>query len=794
MAVSRERLRLILQGRVQGVGLRPFVQARARELGLSGWVRNRGDQVEVEVQGPAAELETFIQGLLQRPPPGIRVETLVRRTVSPEADADDVRILESVSGGITRGPGVDRAVCEDCLAELFDPGNRRYRHPFIHCTRCGPRYSLITGLPYDRSRTTQADFPLCVACAAEYADPAERRCHAQILACPDCGPRLRLRDARGLDLAGEDPVGAVVARLAQGAILALKGVGGYQLLCNARDAEAVARLRQRKRRPIKPMALMAVGSASLEAVAEVAPARVRGLLEDPARPIVLLEKAPGADAALPGVAPGVPWLGAMLPASPLHYLLFHEAAGRPAGTDWLQAPQGLLLVCTSGNLHADPPVLDDAGALERLGTVADLFLGHDRPIRHRADDSVVQLRGAQRVMVRRGRGYAPEPLRLPTQEPSVLALGGALKNTFCLTQGDRAHVSPHQGDLDTPEACRALERAVRDALGLLQGRPELIACDLHPDFFSTRLAVRLANEWGLPLLAVQHHHAHLAAVQAEHALKGPLLGLALDGYGLGTDGGAWGGELLLLEGADFRRLGHLRPLALPGGDRAVDQPWRMGAAALHALGRGGEIPGRFSGQRLAPDIRRLLHRGVGCPETTSLGRVFDAAAGLLGVLEVSGYEGEAALRLEGLAQGRGSMPPLPGGWRLRGGVLDFTPLLEWLSSPQRDAGEEGATVFHATVAEGLAAWVLQTARKRRLGEIALAGGCLLNRLLLTDLRARLEEGGLRVFEPVALPPGDGGLSLGQAWVGICHLRDLQRGGDRRCVSPSEVPHVPGCAG
>ncbi|SFM29869.1 Hydrogenase maturation protein, carbamoyltransferase HypF [Ectothiorhodospira mobilis] len=771
MTVSAERLRLILQGRVQGVGLRPFVRDLAWALHLSGWVRNRGDQVELEVQGPVTGLETFIQRLLQHPPPGARVETLVRRTVPAEAGAGDFLVLGSVPGAITRGPGADRAVCGDCLAELFDPGNRRYRHPFIHCTRCGPRYSLITGLPYDRARTTQADFPLCAACGAEYADPANRRCHAQTLACPDCGPRLRLRDARGRDIDGDDPVAAAMARLAQGAILALKGVGGYQLLCNARDAEAVARLRRRKRRPVQPMALMAAGSASLGAVAEVGPERVRRLLEDPARPIVLLEKAPGADAALPGVAPEVPWLGAMLPASPLHYLLFHEAAGRPAGTDWLQATQGMLLVCTSGNLHGDPPVLEDGAALECLGTVADLFLGHDRPIRHRVDDSVMQLRGARRVMVRRARGYAPKPLPLPMEGPSVLALGGALKNTFCLTRGDRAFVSPHQGDLDTPQACRALERAVRDALDLLQGAPELIACDLHPDFFSTRLAVRLANERGVPLLAVQHHHAHLAAVQAEHALEGPLLGLALDGYGLGTDGGAWGGELLLLEGTDFWRLGHLRPLALPGGDRAAVQPWRMGASALHALGRGGEIPGRFRSQRLAPDIRRLLHRGVGCPETTSLGRLFDAAAGLLGVLEVSGYEGEAALRLEGRAQGHGPMPPLSGGWHLQGGVLDFAPLLEWLSTPQRDAGE-GAAVFHATVAQGLAAWVLQTAGERRLGRVALAGGCVLNRLLMTDLRSRLEEGGLRVYEPVALPPGDGGLSLGQAWVGICHLREL----------------------
>ncbi|MFP4244857.1 MAG: carbamoyltransferase HypF, partial [Ectothiorhodospira sp.] len=660
MPGGQVRLQLILQGRVQGVGLRPFVRGLARERGLSGWVRNRGDQVALEVQGPPSALEAFIQDLLHHPPPGMRVENLGRRTVSPQPAEAGFRILESGPGTLTRGPGVDRAVCDDCLAELFDPGNRRHRHPFIHCTHCGPRYTLITGLPYDRARTTQADFPLCAACAAEYADPGGRRCHAQTLACPDCGPRLHLLDARGGGIPSEDPVRDAVARLLDGQIIALKGLGGYQLLCNARDGEAVARLRRRKQRPVQPVALLGVGPASLEAVADVGAARVRALLEDPARPIVLLDKTRDADRHLPGVAPGLPWLGAMQPVSPLQYLLFHEAVGRPRGLDWLRAPQELLMVCTSGNLHGDPPVLDDAAALECLGTVADAFLSHDRAIRHRADDSVLQLRGTRRMMVRRARGYAPEPLRLPAEGPSVLALGGVLKNTFCLTRGDRAFVSPHLGDLDTPSACRSLEATVRDWLDLLQGDPELIVCDLHPDLFSTRLAVRLANERGVPLLAVQHHHAHLAAVQAEHGLAGPLPGLALDGFGLGSDGNAWGGECLWLEGADFRRLGHLRPLALPGGDRAAAEPWRMGAAALHALGRGEEIPHRFAGQPLAPDVRGLLQRGVGCcPETTSLGRLFDAAAALLGILEVSGYEGEAALRLEGAAQGYGPAGPLP---------------------------------------------------------------------------------------------------------------------------------------
>jgi hydrogenase maturation protein HypF len=493
----------------------------------------------------------------------------------------------------------------------------------------------------------------------------------------------------------------------------------------------------------------------------------RRLLEAPERPIVLLAQRPGVDAVLDGVAPGVDRLGVMLPYTPLHYLLFHEAAGRPDGRDWLARPWPLLLVMTSANPGGEPLVIDDAEASDRLAGIADGFLTHDRPIVARCDDSVLHWNGAAPAFIRRARGYAPRRIALPAAGPSVLACGGWLKNTLCLTRDAQAYLSPHIGDLDNAAACRALEEMAERLLDTLRIIPERVACDRHPDFHASRFAAAFAADRDLPCLPVQHHHAHIAAIAAEHGLNRPVLGLALDGVGLGDDGGSWGGELLWVNGADWRRLGHFAPLALPGGDRAAREPWRMAAAVLHALGRGAEIPRRFPGP-LAEPVRRLLERGdeTHCPFTSSAGRVFDAAAALLGVRLTSDYEGQAAMELEALAATCGSVAPLPDGYLMTAGAqLDLLPLLDWLADHATEPAR-GAARFHATLAQALADWVTPTARREGVSDIALGGGCFLNRLLSGQLRTVLEANGVTVHEARQAPPNDGGLSLGQAWVAM----------------------------
>jgi hydrogenase maturation protein HypF len=488
------------------------------------------------------------------------------------------------------------------------------------------------------------------------------------------------------------------------------------------------------------------------------------LLESPERPVVLLRKTADCDGRLAGVAPGLAWLGAMLPYTPLQWLLFHEAAGRPAGSAWMDEPQPLALVMTSANPGGEPIVRDDDEAMRRLGGIADAFLVHDRAIVTRCDDSVIGASG----FVRRSRGYTPQAIRLAAPGPSVLAVGGFLKNTVCLTRSNgsysEAFVSQHIGDLDNAPSCAMLEETVERLIDLLEIEPELVAHDLHPDFFSSRYAAGFAAGRGLPLVAVQHHHAHIAAVAAEHAIDGPLLGLALDGVGLGDGGGIWGGELLRVDGASFRRLGHLREIALPGGDKAAREPWRMAAAALHLLGRDAEIDARFGRQGGKP-IRMMLEVGAHCPPTSSCGRWFDAAAGLLGVRDVAAYEGQAAMLLEGLAELHGAAAPLAGGYAIdAAGTLDPSPLLARLCD-ERDAGF-GAALFHATLAQALAEWALRAATATGIRRVALGGGCFLNRILAAGVRRELEQAGVEVLEARQVPPNDGGLSLGQAWIAM----------------------------
>jgi hydrogenase maturation protein HypF len=695
------------------------------------------------------------------------VDSVAVQACPPRTD-QGFAILDSGRGKAETAIGPDSAVCADCLAELFDPGDRRYRYAFINCTNCGPRYTITRALPYDRATTSMAAFAQCPACLAEYRAPAHRRFHAEPNACPACGPRLELLDATGASIACADPIAATLARLRHGEIVAIKGLGGFHLACDARNAAAVEKLRLRKSREEKPLAVMVAGAASLLPFAEVSAAE-RGLLASAERPIVLLRKRLRADADLPGIAPGLAWLGAMLPYTPLQYLLFHEAAGRPIGTAWLDEPQDLVLVMTSANPGGEPLVTGNAEALRRLAGIADCTLAHDRAILTRCDDSVLRAASesasAGFQFVRRARGYTPRAIKLPRAGPSVVAVGGYFKNTVCITRDDEAFVSQHVGDLDNAPTCASLADAVEHLSSILAVKPEIVAHDLHPDFFSTRHAARLAPRLDARLLGVQHHHAHAAAVLAEHGRTVPTLGLALDGVGLGSDGAAWGGELLLLDGANFERLGHLVPLPLPGGDIAAREPWRMAAAALARCGRAAEIVPRLGDEPAAPTVAAMLARRLNSPETSSMGRYFDAAAGLLGVRRRMSFEGQAAMLLEGLAERHGAVAADPSLFAVSAtNQLDLTPLLSRLAD-EKDAGF-GAALFHATLVAALVEWVATTARAHGIAQIACGGGCFLNAILARGLRTALAARGITMLEAMAVPPNDGGLSLGQAWVAL----------------------------
>ncbi|MEI8297276.1 MAG: carbamoyltransferase HypF [Pseudomonadota bacterium] len=755
-AQSLERQRIRVRGVVQGVGFRPFVYRAATELQLAGTVCNDGAGVWIDVQGAPAALAALRARLRTAPPPRARVDSIDVEDCVPDPGRDGFSVIESLATGTDTAIGHDTGVCPACLAEMFDAGDRRYRYALINCTDCGPRYTVTEALPYDRARTSLAPFPLCARCDAEYRAPGERRFHAEATACAVCGPSLRLV---GGDPA-EDPIAGALRCLQSGGIVAIKGLGGWHLACVATDAAAVARLRSRKHREEQPFAVMAANVASLADLVRLCDAE-RALLESVERPIVLVPRAPSAGAALAGIADGVGRLGVMLPYTPIHHLLFHEALGRPAGNGWLAEAQPLLLVMTSANLHDEPLVIDDDEALQALAGIADAWLLHDRRIVTRCDDSVMRVREGQPRFVRRARGAAPRAIGLASRGPQVLGLGGHYKATACVTRGDQAFLSPHVGDLDLAPTRRAFDAAVAHLLSLTGVRPVAVAHDLHPDFHSTRLAARLAAEWSVPLIPVQHHHAHVAAVLAEHGVEGPVLGLALDGVGYGTDRGAWGGELLRVDGARMQRLGHLRTLPLVGGDRAAREPWRVAAAVLVALGRADEISTRFASQPAATAVARLLAHGR-APSTSSLGRWFDAAAALVGLRQVTSFEGQAAMLLEGAAAAAGVAEPAAAARLGADGVLDLLPLLE----PLLRSADRGrlAAEFHAGVARGLAEWVSVAAIQSGLDRVACGGGCLQNDVLACALRRELAARGLRMLESAAAPPNDGAISLGQCWI------------------------------
>ncbi len=738
-----ERVRARIRGAVQGVGFRPHVHALAKARHLAGWVMNDAEGVLLEVEG--ADLDGFLADVRRRAPPLARIDALETERVARTGE-ESFEIRASRAGVVATSIIPDAAVCPACLSEMFDPADRRYRYAFLNCTHCGPRYTITAQLPYDRANTAMARFAMCGPCADEYTDPADRRFHAQPTACPACGPRLSHEPAE------------VLAAIRAGAIVALKGIGGFHLVCDARNEAAVLRLRQRKHRDAKPFAVMAAGLASAWSIAEISAAEA-ALLTSTQRPIVLCRKAPNAGLA-PSIAPGLAEFGVMAPYAPLHYLLFHEAAGRPSGTAWLDAVQDLVLVMTSANPGGEPLVTGNDEARARLGAIADVIVDHDRDILIRADDSLSRVIAGAPAFIRRARGYTPEPIRLARSGPPILALGAHLKTAICVTRGNEAFLSQHVGDLDNAPAYAFLVETIAHLTRLLDVAPERIACDLHPDFLTTRYA----EASGLPIVRVQHHHAHIGAIAAEYGIEGPLLGLALDGYGFGPAGEAWGGELILHEGASARRLGSLAPLAQPGGDASAREPWRMGAAALCAIGRAEDIPRRFAREPCAHDIAALLGHERLSPPTTSCGRLFDAAAGLLGVCTHARYEAEAAMLLESLVERPRTAPGL---WRIEAGELDLRALLAALADldpTDKNARRMGAELFHGVLIEALAAWSSAAAEDLGEARVALSGGCLLNRVLAEGLIAALEQRGLTPLYPRRVPPGDGGLSLGQALV------------------------------
>jgi len=755
-AVDPRRLRLRVRGLVQGVGFRPHVWRLATRAELTGFALNDQDGVLIEVQGA---VDAFVDDLIAEAPPLARIDGVESELRPLVAGESDFVIRDSERDGAARTAITpDVATCDACLAELFDPANRRYLYPFITCTHCGPRFTVTRRLPYDRATTSLAEFPLCEACAAEYTDPADRRFHAETTCCPDCGPQL------------DTPLSEIAARIRAGEIVALKGLGGFHLVCDARNDVTVAGLRARKRRDGKPFAVMVPNVATARRFASLDPPSAR-LLASRERPIVIAPACTQRPLA-PGVSNGLPTVGLFQPYTPLHWLLIWELLGRPGGLDWMSQATDLALVATSANVAGEPIVIDGNEARQRLAGIADAVADHDRAILTRADDSVVRIVAGAPAFLRRARGFTPVPIRLAHEVPCVVALGAQLKATVSVTRGNEAFVSQHVGDLETPDAVAFLEETLNHLLSILEVEPVAAACDLHPDFPTTQLAHRL----GLPVIPVQHHHAHVAALAAEHQVDGPLLGLSLDGFGLGTDGGAWGGELICADGAEFERIGHLAPLPAPGGDRAAREPWRMAAAALHALGRTHDIERRFADEPLARPVRNMLNLGIASEPTTSAGRLFDAAAGLVGASRRQAFEGEAAMRLEGLAT---ETQVLAGGWRIQGGVLDLLPLLARLADGIDPA--QGAALFHGTLIVALTEWAAAAASARGLRQVALSGGCFLNKVLSEGIAEALSARGIAPLIARAVPPNDGGLSLGQAFVAAAVLAQGKE--TESCVTP-----------
>ncbi len=769
------RYRFTVTGVVQGVGFRPFVHRTATELGLAGFVGNDSSAVFVEVQGPTVKVDAFAHRLRADAPPLAAISTVSKVQIDTARECSagfHIVASRAIAGAATAIPP-DVAVCDECIAELFDPGDRRYRHPFVTCTNCGPRFTIIRGLPYDRPATTMADFDMCPRCAVEYHDPSDRRFHAQPVACPDCGPALWFRSGETRVEGSDAALAATQRALADGAVVAIKGLGGYHLGCAVDSDAAVGALRSRKARRGKPFAMLVRDLDVARRYADI-DSGAAAVLSSPARPIVLLRRRPDAPIS-ELVAPGSPLIGLMLPYSPVHHLLLSAIPG-------VRLPVPEALVLTSANRSDEPICFTDDDAAQRLPALCDAVLDHDRPIHVPCDDSVVRVVDGRELPIRRSRGYAPLPVELGRlgidgpSGPAVLAVGGELKNTFCLTDGTRAFCSGHIGDMATLETLRAFERAV-DQLSSIRQEPQRLAADLHPGYHTRNWAERHAG--ARPLDLVQHHHAHVVALLAEHGRIGePIIGVAFDGTGYGTDGTVWGGEILSV-GTDahrFERVGHLAPVLLPGGDVAVRNPWRMALSHLWAAGIEWDVDLAPVAAATGAELRLLrsqLDSGVGCVRCSSMGRLFDAVAALLGVRHRIDYEGQAAIELEVLAESAGDAPTEP---ILRltvdaDGLIGTVGLMTTIVSALRTGVAPAvlAAAFHEAVAVAVAEVVALVAGPVRLA--GLTGGVFQNVRLLRACRRRLREAGFVVLTHHTVPPNDGGLALGQAAVSVLTALD-----------------------
>jgi len=719
---TTQRLRITLRGAVQGVGFRPFVYRLATEMALSGWVLNSASGLVVEVEGSLDQLTLFERRLEAERPKVSVVTSRESEWIAAEGSTGFEIHKSDADSGKSVNVLPDLATCADCRAELSDPANRRFHYPFTNCTNCGPRYTIVVDIPYDRPNTTMRDFVLCPACREEYQNPANRRFHAQPNACPVCGPKL------------DGTIAAVADALCSGQIVALKGIGGFQLLADARQPAAVARLRQRKHREEKPFALMMPSLAVAREYCHIAPAEVE-LLESPAAPIVLLQPKPGTDIAW-NVAHCSPYLGVMLPYSPLHHLLM-QACPFP-------------LIATSGNRSDEPIAIANDEAAFRLKEIADHFLMHNRPIVRACDDSVVRLTRGRPGILRRARGYAPLGIRVSREVAPVLAVGGHLKNTVAIAVGRDVFVSQHIGDLETLEARHAFERAIEDLCRLYSFRPEAVVCDLHPDYASTHWA----ESSGLPVIRVQHHQAHVAACAAENGVGDAFLGVSWDGTGFGLDGAIWGGEFFRVEGKQFERVAHLRPFGLPGGDRAVREGWRSAESLLFEVFGPESLPGETEKPRLeAARVRTMLECGINVVPTTSVGRLFDAVACLSGVARENRFEGQAAMLLEneiGRVRTEEAYALADGDWG---------PLISSAVADRR-AGVP-VSMIAARFHNALVNWIVEVALKVGIKQVVLSGGVFQNRYLAERAAAVLESRGFTVHTHHQVPPNDGGIALGQ---------------------------------
>ena len=771
------------RGLVQGVGFRPTVWRISRELGLRGDVRNDGDGVLIRVQGPVESRDRLCERLRGECPPLARIDQLERRSLDIAERLGPFAIIASVATAVHTGVVPDAATCRACAAEVQDPGNRRFRYPFTNCTHCGPRLSILRAIPYDRANTSMAPFAMCPDCAAEYRDPADRRFHAQPNACVICGPRVWLEDTAGqrIDPSGlgvTDAIAAADLLLRQGQIIAIKGIGGFHLACDAARAETVLELRRRKHRDAKPFALMARDLDVIRRCCRLSDAEAE-LLDSPAAPIVLLDRHAGARGLVAdAVAPGQDSLGFMLPYSPLHLLLLAAWDGP--------------LVMTSGNLSDEPQCTDNAEATDRLAGLADAWLLHDREIVNRVDDSVARVIDGVPRLLRRARGYAPAPLSLPPgleAAPPLLALGAELKSTICLVQHGQAILSQHLGDLEDARTARAFERAVDLYRQLFELAPRAIAVDLHPDYRSTQRGRIWADEEGIPVIALQHHFAHIAAVLADNDWPldaGPVIGVALDGLGYGIDGRVWGGELLVADYLGFRRVGHLREVPLPGGARAMREPWRNLVAHLEVAFGWDEVARRWPrlaltkrlSKRPLDLLQRMMARGVNAPLSSSCGRLFDAVAAALDIrADAIAYEGQAAVELEAAARrGLGAagdgyafvveQDASSGAWLLSPAPM-WCALLDDLATGVETA--HIAARFHIGLAAVVADLAAQLAAERGLATVALSGGVFQNRTLFEAVAARLQGRGLSVLTHRRVPANDGGIALGQAVAAAARL-------------------------